>query len=176
MADDTDDWLEGGASELPARKGELMTKSRLSNVLGYASVTVDKYIKEGAPVESRGSRRIGFRINSADFNQWALRYNVAEATGGGELQGFDAAKTREKAAAARLKEIQIDERTGQLVEIGEVTKVYERELGILRASLLAIPSRVGCSREIQDAIRDEIIQALTEITGEDKQHAESFDE
>lgn len=179
-----DDWLEGGEGDgfnevTPgAGKGILVTKSYLGKFLGIAPKTLDKLFKAGAPVEKKGNRKEGWKINSALFSAWKERRAVEIATGNAEAGDFDAAKTREKEAQARLKEIQIEERLGNVVTIDEVTALYAEELTVLRSRLLAIPNRVGHDAAIQDAIRIEIIDALADITGRERESrdGESQDE
>src|SRR5688572_29009122 len=97
------DWLDGGEGEgVPGPKGFIVTKQKLAQILDIAPKTLDKLFAAGTPVEERGSKRAGWKIRVGRFEDWRIRHTVALATADPDAAGFDAAKTREKEATARL--------------------------------------------------------------------------
>lgn len=175
-----DDWLDGGDVESDAEstgfrmtaRGVVLNKSRLSELLGLAAVTIDRAVADGAPILGKGSRKSGWRINSADFFDWWWRRKVIDATGDPETASFDAARRREKTAQAKLRELEYERRAGRTVTIDQVCQVYDEELGVLRGRLLAIPTSVSqavlaakSAADVEHILREEIADALADITG-----------
>ena len=153
---------EEGATPSSA-KGEIVTKSKLGDITGLAPITIDRYFKEGAPVVQRGARRLGWKINTADFIAWLRRRDVRNATGDPDAQGFEVAKTREKEAQAELKEFQLRRLRGETVTIEEAGRIYAQEISEVRASLLASSGAIAryvapvtdlaeCERIVKSAI------------------------
>jgi hypothetical protein len=158
MEADDDDWLEGPAPG----KGLTVTKRAIIQWTGLAIMTVDRYIADGCPVVRAGKGSRGFQINSAEFFNFAL--TRAKASGKPDNPEFNAAKTREKEAQAKLKEMDIERRAGRTVTIDEVKTRYAAELAVVRTRLFAIPSQASDDPETQERIRTALIDALSEIT------------
>lgn len=179
---DPADWLEGGATEdddsdvTTTASGIVVTKSRLSTITGLAPVTIDKAFKEGAPVISKGSKRLGWQINTADFFGWYVRAKVNDATVAEGAEGavsFDVAKAAKTQAEAQLKQMQLARLEGQTITIDEAVALYREEASIVRSQLLAIPGRLAQAlvtetdpSVIESIIADEVNVALQNITGD----------
>ncbi|MFL9499218.1 hypothetical protein ACJMQP_04090 [Rhodopseudomonas palustris] len=168
--------METDASEMtfepdePARvvtRGRIVTKSELSLITGLAVVTIDRMIAEGAPIVAKGgSRKQGWQINTADFVGWYVRHKVAEATGDPDEGGFDVAKRRDKEAQARLREIEIAKREGELVPISDVEAWAAEKFGVVRSRFLAAETQVpGLSDEQRDALKAAISDAFSDVSG-----------
>lgn len=165
--DDDLSWLEGGdaGDEMDTSgKGVVVSKSRLSAVLGPSIKSIDRWIREGAPVISRGTTRQGWRINTAAFFEWVRAYDVKMATGDDDHLSFEKAKAREKEAQARLKEDELQVRRGKLVSLDDVVAGYRDEVETLKARLLLIPLQATSDPDVQQAVRAEIIDALADLS------------
>jgi len=168
-----DDWLEGG-EDAPEEfdsgsgsRGEICNKSRIQKMFGLAPLTLDRYVKEGAPVISRGSRRQGWKIDSAAMFKWCIDYAIGR-TGKGSV--FDVAKTREKEATAKLKEIQIAERERELICIDDVVNFYSEELSVVRQRMLQIPTQIsGITAEQLLELQEAITDALAALSGDKRE-------
>ncbi len=163
-----DDWLEGGAVDdddsdvTTTAAGIVVTKSRLSTITGLAPVTIDKAFKEGAPVISKGSKRLGWQINTADFFGWYVRAKVAD---GDEVTSFDSAKAAKTVAEARIKEMQLARLEGRTVSLDAAVLEFRAELATLRSQILAIPGRLAqtLAPETDASAITEIIMAEIEL-------------
>lgn len=182
-ADDSPDETLGPSSA----KGMIVTKSTLTEILGLAPVTVDRLFKEGGPVIQRGAKRLGWKINTADFISWLRRRDVANATGDPDGNSFDQAKRREKEAQAQLKEFELRRLKGETVTIEEAARIYAQEIASVRARLFAIPSACArdvagvsdlaeCERIIKEFITDALNELVEKPKPEDWKPDESRDE
>jgi phage terminase Nu1 subunit (DNA packaging protein) len=156
------DWLgigDTGERATPA-KGEVVTKTRLGVITGLAQATIDRAIAEGAPILGKGTRKEGWRINTASFFDWYWRRKVLEATGDPDAGNFEAAKRRDKAAQARMREIQIAKEERQLCETADVIAWVSRMVGTFRSQALALVSQVP---DLTPKQREELRRAVHDM-------------
>lgn len=145
MTDDTQenfDWLEGG--DAPAGKGQIVNKAQCLKFFGVNGATFDRWIKAGAPVISKGTKKQGYQLNSSALWEWHWRWKVANATGGdnAEVIGFETAKRRDKTAQAQLRELQVRQRSGELIEMEEARQTINAGFGELRNRVIALATQV----------------------------------
>lgn len=159
-------------------RGRVVNKSELSLITGLAIVTIDRMVAEGAPIISRGgSRKLGWQINSADFVQWYVRHKIAEATGDPDEASFDAAKRRDKEAQARLRELAIAQKEGELVPIADVEAWAANKFGVIRSRFLSVESQVpGIDPDQRDALKSAISDALADVSSYRDDNTDDFDD
>lgn len=157
-------------------RGIVVTKAALSEFTGLAPVTIDKAIGAGAPIIAKGTRKTGWQINSAEFFGWYVRTKVADATGDPEAQGFEVMKTRDKAAQARLRELQMAKMEGELVPILEVEKWAANKFGECKSRLHAMESQIAeLTDEQRFALRMALTDALADLSGYQVEGEANFD-
>jgi len=170
-----DDWLEGGidaeepeTEEAAPVRGEIVSKVRMGAILGIARMTMDRIVKDGCPVVTRGNRSGQiWKLNTAAVIDWLRKRDVALATGHPDAASFDVAKLRDKEAQARLRELQIAEREGALVESAKVIDWIKRSFGDVRSRVLAIESQVaGLTDEQRDQLKTALHDALGDLSDE----------
>ena len=187
---DPDDWLNGAdddaAEETPAAveeddeetargtAGMLVNKSKLGMILGLSQSYIDKALANGAPFVSKGTRKEGWRINTAAFHAWVKQeaVNAVKPEDPNRLT-FDEAKAKKTQAEYERIEMENTRRRGELVTIDEVVTVYREEASIIRSQLMAIPDRVAIplsaetdATAIRDYLIDEVNLALQNISGD----------
>jgi len=84
---------------------------------------------------------------------------------------YDEARTLKENYLALLNQLEYDERSGAVVKAEDVAAVVGAELATVRTKLLAIPSehapriaRLKTATEVQDALQEVIVEALSELT------------
>jgi phage terminase Nu1 subunit (DNA packaging protein) len=181
-----DDWLDGGDAEAPGiadddgeetargTAGMLVNKSKLGMIFGMSQAAVDKALANGAPYVSKGTRKEGWRINTAAFEAWRreeLR-NSIQPTDPNRLS-FDEAKAKKTQAEYERIEMENARRRGEYLTIDEAVALYREEASVIRSQLMAIPGRVAIPAAadsdpvtIEALLQDEINIALTNITGD----------
>src|SRR5437899_1261544 len=103
-----------------ATRGDVVNKSRLAHITGLSAMTIDKLFADGAPFVSKGTRKQGWQINTADFFAWHWRRKVAEATDDPDAGSWTVAKLKDKESQTRLRDLQIAKLEGELVPIADV--------------------------------------------------------
>jgi phage terminase Nu1 subunit (DNA packaging protein) len=160
---------EAPASDDPQQRtarGMVLNKSKLAEFTGLSPMTVDRCIADGAPIIGKGTRKQGWQINSAAFFGWYVRRKVEEQTDDPDAGNFDIAKTRDKEAQARLRELQIAEKEGELVPIADVEKWVAESYGVVRSRFLAVESQVpGLSDDQRDSLRTALADAFADVSG-----------
>jgi phage terminase Nu1 subunit (DNA packaging protein) len=183
---DPDDWLNGGdVEDAPAPEddgeeiargtaGMLVNKSKLGMIFGMSQAAVDKALANGAPYVSRGTRKEGWRINTAAFEAWRreeLRESI-QPTDPNKLT-FDEAKAKKTQAEYERIEMENARRRGEYLTIDQALALYREEASVIRSHLMSVPGRVAIPAAaesdpgmIEALLQDEINIALTNITGD----------
>lgn len=170
--DEDDSWLEGGEEESTegdsplAVKGELVSKFQLHKLTAISPITLDKYFREGAPVVSKGTRREGWKIDTARFIAWLRKRDVAVATGDEDGAKYDQARGRDKEAQARLREFDLYEKIGVTITRLQAADIYAKHVAEFRKRLLEMESQVpNLTAEQRAALNSSIDLALAEFSG-----------
>src|SRR5690554_160930 len=77
------------------------------------------------------------------------------------------AKRRKEAALARLRELEVLEREGQLITIDDAMRPVEALLALVRARLLALPGRIAGALPMQPVEALELIEPIVHEAMED---------
>ncbi|WP_027521754.1 terminase small subunit [Bradyrhizobium sp. Ec3.3] len=170
MSESADDFeFEPDDAAQPSR-GMLVNKSELSKFCGLSQPTLDKLFADGAPYVSKGTRKQGWKINTADFFGWYVARKVSEVTDDPDAGSFDSAKTRDKEAQARLRELQIAEKESTLIPVDEVVAYVGNMLGVVRSRFLAVESQViGLTPEQKDALKEAVADAFADVSGDKRE-------
>lgn len=145
----------------------------MARMLGVSTRAVQDMINAGCPVVDRGSPGQAAVMEVAAVLAWVRqrdrrsedpRRSAASETALG-------ARARNAAAQAELREYELAQLRGELIRVSDVLPIVREELASVRARLLQIPGRVAPSiaggmtlQEIEEAIDEEIRDALTELT------------
>lgn len=161
-----------GVNEILSTKGEDFTKSRLANIIGISPLTMDRYIREGMPIKSRGFKRMGWVINSADSIQWIRKRDVQNANPTKGSGGIDQAKLRREEANARKAELDVEHREKNSISTVDAAALVEEQLAIARSLLLSMQGRLAAAvvgiedqGEIESIVRREVHAVMAEISG-----------
>jgi phage terminase Nu1 subunit (DNA packaging protein) len=153
--------------------GQIANRGEIAGILGISPTTLDRYVQAGCPVLERGSGRREYRFNSAEVIRWVL----AREANPGRAQTDDT-RRRYNAAAAELKEYQLAEKRGSMIQVQDIAPILEEEFADVRSRLLAIPSNVAPKiagmtdpAAIEAALRDEVVAALTKLTSDDRERS-----
>jgi hypothetical protein len=154
----------GGLNVTPVR-GEIVTKTRLGAIVGKSQTTIEAWIKNGMPVIARGTKREGWKIDTAAAIDWAVRYAVALATGDPESMALDTAKRRKEAALAQIKEMELERELGRTMHVPDVINLIAPKFGEFRSRALGLRSQVpGLTAEQDAALRDAVNEMLADFS------------
>ena len=135
--------------------------------------TVDKWVTEGMPIETRGSRGKPHILDSMEVIRWWFKMQLPEGGVEGSKDSELISKRRKMAADAELAEIKLNKEKGLLVDIADIEDVVSHEYKLLRANLLKLPGSMSArlaeefnepslASEINAILVDEISAALSE--------------
>ena len=164
MAED-DFEFEPDEPQTRTTRGFVVNKSTLAKWSGLSPMTVDKLLADGGPIISKGTRKQGWQINTAEFFGWYVRRKVAEVTDDPEAGSFERAKRLNQESQTRLRDLQIAKLEGELVPIADVEQWAGQRYGEVRSRLLEVPTVVPDLTDAQrEALRDALADALTDLS------------
>jgi phage terminase Nu1 subunit (DNA packaging protein) len=164
MADDFE--FEPDEPHTRTTRGFVVNKSTLAKWSGLSPMTIDKLLADGAPIISKGTRKQGWQINTADFFGWYWRRKVEEVTDDPEGGSFDVAKRRDKESQTRLRDLQIGKLEGELIPIVDVERWAGEKYGATRSRFLAVESQMpDLTDDQRDALRTALVDALADLSG-----------
>lgn len=152
----------------PANKGQRIpgsvNRASMLELLNMSAARFDRLVRDGAPISQSS---VGIEVNVADFVEFMVKDAVKRATGGpgSEELTYDAAKRKDKAAQARMRELDLAKVEGEMVDVEDVRPIVREVFATVRSRMLAVRSQIiGLSpekaREVDDAIND----ALTDLS------------
>lgn len=148
-----------------------VNRSELARLLGVALTTIDSYRHAGLPSRVEGHNVV---FDVAEAFKWYRDY--LERATKGATDSLEAAKLRELAASATLKELRVERERRNLVPAEYAAESVSRVLSNVRARLLALPqalapeaSRLDDPHQIEQLLRSALYDAMTEIAEEDEE-------
>lgn len=158
--------------QVQTARGLVVNKSTLAKWSGLSPMTIDKLLADGGPIISKGTRKQGWQINTADFFAWYVRRKVEEVTDDPESASFDVAKRRDKESQTRLRDLQIAKLEGELVPIADVERWVAENYGVVRSRFLAVESQVpGLTDDQLNLLRAAIDDAFADVSGFSNENA-----
>ncbi len=155
-----------------SRKGMLMTRAELANLLGITPPTVDRMVAQGCPVAKEGGRGRAYQFNTADVIAWreeGLRSSLQSTSKATEAELL----RRELAAKTELAELKLAREKREVAPVSELTRAMSLAFAGVRSNMRTIPDRVPRmivgemdERKIKTVLRDEIDQALLALSRE----------
>jgi phage terminase Nu1 subunit (DNA packaging protein) len=157
-ADDFD--FEGDTDKIPLRG---LNKRELCAVFDISPKTLNRWILEGLPSYSSGSRKGGLRFDLTAAIAWRRAADVAELGGDGDTLAN--AKRRNALAQARRREIDNAKLEGQLFPMDLLQKVIADRYSQFRQRLQMVDlSAFGLTERQRDDIQRAVDDALNDIS------------
>lgn len=155
-----------------SRKGKLVSRAELADVMGVTPPTVDRWVVRGCPVENKGGRGRAYQFNTAVVKEWLLEEERASL-----LSTADASETellrRELSAKTELAELKLAREKREVAPVTELTRALSIAFAGVRSNMRTIADRVPRmivgeldERRIKNVLRAEIDQALLVMSKE----------
>lgn len=119
--------------------GVKLNRSGLAEHLGVSLPTVDRYVKDGMPVVTRGGRGIEWSFDLADVIRWYAQ-RQAEAAGGA-LDDLAEIEKRTSRAKMEQAELALAVAKGEVAPIAEFQRVQSAMMAVIRQNILNVPQR-----------------------------------
>jgi|SRR5215831_9607968 len=145
-----------------------MNKAQLAKHFRVSTKTIDDWTIKGCP--HRRTTRGGYDFDPKAVAKW--RSETAPIRKGATGISLMEARTRKEVALAGLRELQLKERSGELVLRRAVNDFEYKTARMLRDNLFNIPDRIAgqCAKQNQETIHrlmtEEIRQTLEIITND----------
>ena len=130
-----------------------------ANLVGLSTRRIQQLRELGLPFNGRG------RIHLVAGYEWLLRYQKPET------ESLQEAKLRKLSAEANLREIELKETEGHLINRQEIIEAIQKSLLQLRIRLLSIPTKLSPVLAVEanaaltkNILEDEIHKALSELS------------
>ncbi len=150
----------------------IVSKRRLGEIIGMVDPTITRYINDGMPMKTRGSRGIPSEFDTVDVITWLIRRETAKVgsktseTGETiDLYLEQARLTKAKADAQELKN-ELERRQVAPVEVmtTSITKVSASAVAILASLKLSIKRKLPYLKNTElDIIETEVARARNAI-------------
>lgn len=121
---------------------DLLTRREIAAVLGVDERSVTNYAQASPPIP-RSVHGRSVRYPLAPCVRWFVEYRVEQAVSDGGPSELDLARQRKTSADARLAELDVAEREGDLVPIAVVERTVGGLCDELRARITAFTGRVA---------------------------------
>ena len=159
----------------------IVNRTQLSEVFGVSPPTVDAWVRNGCPIEKRGSRGVQAEFDTAKVAKWLKDRAVQDATG--ETQQDEAEiERRTKRAKMRQAELELAKDMGLVAPIREFERVQAARYAVIRQNVMNVPARavlqlLGCNDEatFKRVLRKELTLALETAASEKLELAEDED-
>ncbi len=106
-------------------QGKKVNRKQLADIFGISLPTVDAWVRSGAPYDQKGDRGKEWMFDTADVMRWRERRAVDEV-GGADTQDEAALDRRKKLAAARLSELELAQKMGELAPVDHMERIWSR--------------------------------------------------
>ena len=152
-------------------KGKVVTGPEIAAIFGVSERTVARHVKDGAPVEHRGTSKTDpSTYSTTAWHEWFVQKRIAALTPGdsGELFDYEAERARLTKFQADERELTVRTMQGELLPASLVRDLCAAMYSGVKAKLLAIAAKVKARHmdlepQVLDDLDDEIRQALRDV-------------
>jgi phage terminase Nu1 subunit (DNA packaging protein) len=118
-----------------------MNKTQLAAACQVSVVTVSSWVSKGCPHSTgKGGRN---RFDLKQVRRWRKDSLIARPTPTAAAPSYSEARARKESALASLRELQLQERTGELVRRDAVSKAVFASNRAIRDQFMNLPARVS---------------------------------
>lgn len=150
-----------------------VNRQGVADSFGVALTTVDRWIRDGCPVQKRGSRGIDSEFILSDVIRWRTEKAVAEAAGN-EPTDAEEVQLRKLVAETELAELKLAKERGLVAPVDEFERVTAKLLATIQTRVMNVPDRaalqlLGCTdeREFKSKLSAELRLALENAAAAD---------
>lgn len=160
----------------------ILNRADLANHMGVSLPTIDRWVKEGAPVKQRGSRGVQWEFDLAEIIRWYGDRRAADATG--NMPADEAELKKRKLLAETLQaELALAKAKGEVAPIEEFKRAQAAAFAQIRANIMNVPQRVVTQllgetdeTEFKRKLRAELVSALVSAASTDPVMADDEDD
>lgn len=118
----------------------IVNRQDLAGAMGVSLPTVDRWIKEGCPVKTRGRKGIAWEFVLGDVIAW-WGERERENAAGAETSDVEELKRRKLAAEAGEAELRFARARGEVALIAEFERAQAKLMATIQANIMNVPAR-----------------------------------
>lgn len=150
----------------------LVNKAQLAEIVGKSQQTLTTWQKNGLPIKVDGNSGQSNQYETTDVIAWLIRREMSKLTvnDDGQVHDYDIERARLTHHQANKTELEAKVLKGELIPAETVEHVQGAMVGSFRSKVLSIPTKsagkvqnLSDLAEIEDVIRAEVYEALTEL-------------
>lgn len=115
-------------------RGQKVSRRDLAAVFGVSLPTVDTWVRQGCPFDTRGGRGKEWTLDTADVARWREE-RAAQDAGGEDSQDIDKLKLRKLRAETQAAELALLKEKGLVAPLDQVERVLSRALAEVQSNL-----------------------------------------
>jgi phage terminase Nu1 subunit (DNA packaging protein) len=150
---------------------ESLTKAATAAAFGVSVQALDGWLARGMPCVSKpGTGARAYRFSLPAVLRWRIDYERAQLEAATDETDLEEAKRRRAVAEAKLAEMEVATREGDLLRRDDVDMAVATSFAYCRAKLLALPTKLAPLAhgleipEIAEVARKIVYEALTELS------------
>jgi phage terminase Nu1 subunit (DNA packaging protein) len=118
-----------------------LNRSSLAEYIGVSPPTIDRMVKQGAPVVQRGSRGVEWIFDSAEVIRWQIERAIEQAAGE-EPTGLDEIERRTAYAKMEMAELELATKRGEVATIRDFERAQAKAFAEIRTNVMNVAQRV----------------------------------
>lgn len=161
--------------------GVKLNRSGLAEHMGISLPTVDRWVKDGMPVVTRGARGVEWVFDLSDVIRWHVDRKVEAASG--EVNDLQEIEKRTAKAKMESAELDLAKKRGEVAPIAEFERAQAGLMAAIRQNIMNVPRRavlqlLGETDEatFKQKLRAELTLALDQAAAADLTPPEDEDE
>jgi len=144
--------------------------AELASRYGVSTTTAQDWLKKDLPYVEKGGAGKSYQFDSKATDKWHEKNIVRKALEKNKKSNLFDEQTRKTSAEADLKELELSERLGNLIEVDVIEKLLEDMVVVARKKLEGMPAKlasalVACNTraEAKSVIEKEVNENLGEL-------------
>lgn len=130
-----------------------VNRAGLADVFGKTPPTIDAWLRDGCPIEKRGSRGVAAEFDTGKVAKWLHDRAVKDATGN-EQQDEAEIDRRTKRAKMLVAELELAKARNEVAPVAEFEQVQAARSAIIRQNVMNVAQRavlqlLGCTDETE---------------------------
>jgi terminase small subunit / prophage DNA-packing protein len=121
--------------------GVKLNRAGLAEHLAVSLPTIDRWVKDGMPVVTRGSRGVEWVFDLAEVIRWRIERATADATADAP-DGLEAIEKRTAQAKMLTAELELAKKRGEVAAIRDFERAWAKQFAEIQAKVMQVTPRV----------------------------------
>ncbi len=119
----------------------ILNRTALADHMGVSAPTIDRWIKEGMPIVTRGGRGVEWEFSLPDVIRWWGKRKEDAAAGGDHMSDMAEIERRTALAKMQRAELELAKEKGEVAPIREFERAQARMMAAIRTNVMNVTQR-----------------------------------